>query len=172
MQCAPSFFSGPWDAVVVPAGLYFAEASLRKGPASQNVLVYGPAHLFRVAWLAGARDYLREPWSVEELYLRLRGPGPAFVAWGHRERSFRLEGRDLEVEGGGTARLSTAEAELLRLLVQRRGSTVSRGVLGWGAGVSEGRVVDTLVGRIRRKLSALGALEAIVAVRGVGYRLP
>jgi DNA-binding response OmpR family regulator len=156
----------------VPAAHYFAEATLRRGPESVNVFVYGPPHLFRVAWLAGARDYLRDPWTVEELYLRLRGPCPPSVEWALQGRTFRLEGRYLAESEGGKARLSQAEAELLRLLVQRRGTAVSRAVLGWCAACSEGRVVDTLVGRVRRKLSLLGAQESVISVRGLGYRLP
>jgi DNA-binding response OmpR family regulator len=70
--------------------------------------------------------------------------------------------------------LSAAEAGILRLLVQRQGTPVSRAVLGWGATCAEGRVVDTLVGRIRAKIRTLTRSEAnpVVAVRGLGYRLP
>jgi len=157
---------------VVPVSQYFSLPGLRKGPDADNLVVYGPPHLFRAAWLSGARDYLREPWSVDELYLRVRGPGPGFVEWTTESTAYRLEGRNLANEKGGQVRLSAAEAGLLRVLVQRRGSPVSRGVLAWAASCSDGRVVDTLIARIRGKLRRLGGADCLIAVRGVGYRLP
>lgn len=146
---------------------------MRKGPDCGNILVYGPEHLFRAAWLAGARDYLREPWSPEELFLRLRGPMPSSVSWKSTDQTYRLEGRVLSTETGAQIRCSSAEAAVLRTLALRQGSSVSRSVLAWAAHCSEGRVVDTLVTRLRRRLRDLGAEDTtIVAVRGVGYRLP
>ena len=139
-----------------------------------NLVVYGPAHLFRAAWLSGAQEYLRDPWQPEELFLRLRGPRTPFVEWTWGNRGLHLEGRSLVADDGTKTRLSTTEAELLRILVQRRGSAVTRGVLGWAASCSGGRVVDTLVARLRRKLQDLIGVEddPILGVRGLGYRLP
>ena len=65
MTCAPSFFPGTWDAVIAPAQAFFSTPQLKR----LHVLVYGPAHLMRAAWLAGASDYLKEPWTAEELFL-------------------------------------------------------------------------------------------------------
>lgn len=159
--------------MVVPAALFFSSPAMRKGPQASNILVYGPAHLFRSAWLAGARDYLRDPWTVEELYLRLRGPAPSFVGWSSGSQSFHLEGRRLAAESGVAVQLSSAEAALLRILVQRRGSPVSRATMAWAAGCSEGRVIDTLIGRLRQKFRLLGmGPDPLISVRGLGYRLP
>lgn len=137
-------------------------------------MVYGPPHLLRAAWLGGAQEYLREPWQAEELFLRLRGPNPPWVDWSWGDRAFRLEGRVLSLESGLRVRLSPAEAELLRLLIQRRGMAVSRPVLAWVAGCAEGRVVDTLIARLRRKVQGLAGMDddPFPGVRGLGYRLP
>jgi len=121
--------------------------------------------------LAGVSDYLREPWTPDELFLRLTGPRLNNVVWTSGGQTLTLEGQSLEVDGGRTQRLTAAEAELLRLLVQRRGLAVSRAVLGWGAHCSPGRGVDTLMGRLRIKLRQLNT-EGPVSVRGLGYRLP
>ena len=156
---------------MVPAAVFFALPNLRQ---TTDVVVYGPPHLFRAAWLAGAHDYLREPWQPEELFLRLRGPLPSHVEWVWADRSFRLEGLVLSLDDGPHAKLSPTEADLLSILVQRRGLAVSRAVLGWAASCSAGRVVDTLIGRLRRKIQGLVATDAdpIPGVRGLGYRLP
>lgn len=158
--------------MVVPAAAFFSTPELRRGAASFDVLVHGPAHLFRPAWLAGARDYLRAPWSADELFLRLRGPSPSWMEWDASGQVCRMEGSRLS-RGTEVVTLSGSEVALLRILVQRRGTPVSRAILGWVAGCSEGRVIDTLVGRIRKKLQKLGAGDqGLVAVRGLGYRLP
>lgn len=155
----------------MPAKQFFSTPDLRQ---NHNLVVYGPAHLLRAAWLSGAQDYLREPWDPEELFLRLRGPQPPFVQWVWMDRRFKLEGVSLKREDGHKVRLSPTEAGLLRILVQRRGTTVSRGVLGWAASCSTGRVIDTLVGRLRRKLQDLAGVDddPISGVRGLGYCLP
>ena len=156
---------------MVPAALFFSTPTLRQ-TAAFPVLVYGPDYLFRSAWLSGAWDYLREPWTSEELFLRLRGCAPSVVQWTVAGRICRLEGRKLVAEDSGV-RLSAAEAELLRLLALRRGSVVSRTVLAWAAGCLEGRVVDTLIGRLRTKMERLGLPRDLIAsARGLGYRLP
>jgi len=139
-----------------------------------NLVVYGPGHLFRAAWLSGAQEYLKEPWQPDELFLRLAGPRPPFVEWTSHGLTFRLEGLRVSLEDGRCVELSAAEAELLRILVQRRGMAVSRGILGWAASCSPGRVVDTLVARVRRKLVVLSGHDTnpLPGVRGLGYRLP
>lgn len=155
--------------MAAPASLYFSTPELKRHPAA---LVYGPPHLLRAAWLAGVLDYLKEPWEPEELFLRLRGPRAAAVSWTFQGRELRLEGHAIST-AAQTVRLSITEAELLRLLVKRRGTAVPRHVLAWAAGCSERRVVDTLMARLRRKLAALEEPGArIVAVRGVGYTFP
>jgi DNA-binding response OmpR family regulator len=127
----------------------------------------------RAAWLAGASDYLKEPWTTEELFLRLRGPRSAVVDWSWQRHALRLEGTTLSTEGPAVE-LTAAESEVLRMLVERRGLAVPRRILAWAAGCSDGRVVDTLVGRIRLKLrrATASAARSITAVRGVGYQFP
>lgn len=174
IHCSQSVLSGPWDTLIVPTSTYFSTPAIRKGRISADVIVHGPAHLFRSSWLAGARDFLREPWAPEELFLRLRGARPSSILWEMSGRPCRLDGRYLTSDSDARIRLSTAEAGVLRVLVQRRGLPVSRAILAWESQCAEGRVVDTLVGRIRAKLARIIGLDTatILSVRGVGYRLP
>lgn len=171
VTCAPLFFSGHWDAIVLPTEQFFSIPEVRR-TAGASVVPYGPAHLLRAAWLAGALDYLKEPWTAEELFLRVRGPQPPVLAWTTAGVDLVLEGSTLASDTSGV-HLSPAEAGVLRLLVLRRGLAVSRAVLAWEAGCSPHRVIDTLVGRLRTKLRRLAPLAAgPEPVRGVGYRLP
>jgi len=136
------------------------------------MVAYGPAHLLRAAWLSGAFDYLREPWSAEELFLRVRGPRPPRLKWSTGNGELVLDGSTLSSPERSVS-LSPAETELLRLLVLRRGIPVARAVLGWGTGCTEGRAIDTLMGRLRTKIMAVSPAASVPqAVRGVGYRLP
>jgi DNA-binding response OmpR family regulator len=123
--------------------------------------------------MAGALDYLRDPWQAEELLLRLRGPRPDLVTWTWEGQPFRLEGTILTA-GDRRISLSGAEAALIRTLALRQPAPVSRSVLAWAAGCKEGRVVDTLVARIRGKVRDVfgPGPRAIHAVRDVGYRIP
>ena len=158
----------------MPAEVFFATPSLRKGPKAQNTVVYGAGHLFRAAWLSGAQEFLKDPWTADELFLRLRGPQSPRVSWNWGDSSLCLEGRLLATEQGAKVRLSATESALLRTLVQRRGAVVSRAVLSWAASCSEGRVIDTLVARIRSKIQMVTNAheEPVLSVRGSGYRLP
>ena len=154
--------------------MFFSATRQRNAPSACDWVVYGPGHLFRAAWLAGARDYLKDPWTADELFLRIRGPERPHLSWTSCGLPLALEGRDL-VGPEERVTLSTAEAGLLRALTERQGLPVSREVLGWAAWCSDGRVIDTLVGRLRAKLarvSGLRDIQTVESVRRVGYRLP
>jgi len=127
----------------------------------------------RSAWHAGIDDYLRIPWSPEELLLRIRGPRPRQISWDWNGSLFTLEGSNVKAEGRPALTLTALEAALVRQLVERRGIPVSRSVLAWSAGCSDGRVIDTLISRLRKRFDShfghgLGRFQCI---RNVGYRL-
>jgi len=128
----------------------------------------------------GADDYVRKPFSVRELILRVRavlrraaGPvqgarpvvtiGPIVLdRLAHR---CSVEGRDIG--------LTPIEFELLGTLMERAGRVQSREQLladVWKISETvESRTVDTHMKRLRDKLKPADAL--IETVRGLGYRL-
>lgn len=163
--------------MVVPVSLYFSPAS-REANWDVDVLVYGPAHLLRLAFQRGAHDYLKEPWTADELFVRAGQRGS-------RRFRFDVAGWQLVLDGGtlssGDRRqeLTSSEAQLLAFLVQRQGKTVSVAALGhqlYGVGpVPESRVLATLISRLRghlRRLTRLPKSNPILSFRGDGYRLP
>jgi DNA-binding response OmpR family regulator len=72
--------------------------------------------------------------------------------------------------------LTTAEFDLVRMLVERRGRAVSRDAIArtvFGRPFrADDRAVDNLVLRLRRKLDAAADPRAIRTVRGAGYMFP
>jgi hypothetical protein len=142
------------------------------------VIAYGPAGLLRAAFLAGCVDYLRDPWTPEELALRAqsalsRRSGCWDFPWGEA----RFEG-DTLCTPGGSAPFPHSEAVLLRALLRRRGQPVPRvalaSLLGAAARKAGSRSVDVHLSAVRRRVRSV-APEAgpfIVCVRGKGYMVP
>ncbi len=155
-------------------------AALQAGGAV--VLAHGAPELLRAAFLAGCDDFLKEPWSPEELECRLErlaGSRPEGA-------SARLPWGELSLRGGracspyGEAWLSHPQSAILAVLLARPGEAVGREVLAYAAwgrpGAAGSRALDMQVAGLRRKLRGLappGAAGAvrIRALRGVGYAL-
>jgi hypothetical protein len=160
--------------------LYVAPASAIPELPSNGppVIAWGPAALMRTSFLAGCEDYLREPWTPEELGLR------ALAALARVTRRYRFswgeiffEGNDLRAPGG-LVPLTVRESRILRMLLRARGTPVPRPALAWsiggGKGRTEGRTIDVHVSAIRRKVRRAVPLSGrfIVSVRGQGYMVP
>jgi DNA-binding response OmpR family regulator len=127
----------------------------------------------------GADDYLPKPFAPRELVARIqavlrRGMGPGLDE--------KVRAGDLELDGsarsaklrGHPLSLTTAEYELLALLVRNRGRVLTRDQildetrgLEWEA---FDRSVDVLVSRLRRKLGDDPSAPFIQTVWGRGYR--
>ena len=155
-----------------------------RGRLALPVLAYGNEQGLAPAFLRGCVDYLREPWTLTELQLRVQrwldhregaaAPGVANAAGG----GIRLRGTTLHGPGGAVP-LSVAEARLLDMLLYNAGRVTSREALFyrlWGrlpAGRS--RVIDVHVAALRRKTRTAdggdGGGLTITAVRGEGYLL-
>jgi DNA-binding response OmpR family regulator len=142
------------------------------------VMAWGPAGRLRGAFLSGCDDYLREPWSPEELEMRaLR-----LVARVRQKYSFPWG--DVSFDGdtlltpGGTACLTRHESIILHALLRSRGTSVPREALFLLAtgrhGEARSRAVDVHVACIRRKVRAVApaAGRFITCVRGQGYLVP
>ncbi len=131
----------------------------------------------------GADDYVRKPFSGNELVARVQ----SFLR--RRERSRRSEGdgrlqagttelvRDFHTLENGTrsVSLTALEFRLLWYLAENTGKLLTRAQIlerVWNdvSGVPT-RVVDVHVAALRKKLNEVDAQLQISSVRGIGYRL-
>ncbi len=143
------------------------------------VLAYGPEHGLAGALLRGCVDYLRDPWTLTELELRVGRWLEGRLAARRFGGGLRLEGTTLHGPAGAVA-LSAAEARLLEMLLDNAGRVTSREALFyrlWGRlPDTPSRVVDVHVAALRRKCRRAGGIGGsagltITGVRGEGYRL-
>ena len=117
------------------------------------VLAYGPEQSLAAALLRGCVDYLRDPWTLTELELRVNRWLEARLP-ARRFGGLWLQGTTLH---GPTAAvpLSAAEARLLEMLLHNAGRVTSRDALFyrlWGRlPTTPSRVVDVHVAALRRK---------------------
>lgn len=166
------------DAYVVPVDqMGWLLDGTSRPPTWLPVVAYGSEAGLGAAFLAGCRDYLRDPWTAEELSFRvgrLVDSGSRRTAWGNLRLTMGTA-----VTEHGEATLSNHEYRILRVLLAQLGEAVPREVLYyalWGRNGRESRAVDVHVSTLRRKLERIADPayrdRVIRSARGLGYFIP
>jgi two-component system response regulator MprA len=127
---------------------------------------------------AGGDDYLTKPFALAELLVRIR----ALLKRAELPEEPPVRG-ELRLDpaahgarvGDRVEALTPTEFRLLAALAARPGEVLRRHELvaaAWPDGaIVHANTLDAYIGRLRRKLRALGAGTEIATARGVGYRL-
>jgi len=129
---------------------------------------------------AGGDDYVSKPFSLEEVVLRVQAILRRVEPPGDGDERIVVADLYLDAEAHRVSRsgqevvLSATEFSMLEYLMRNAGQVVSKSQIiaaVWGAGdARDGRVVETFVSQLRRKIDACGP-PLIHTVRGVGYTL-
>jgi two-component system, OmpR family, response regulator MprA len=128
---------------------------------------------------AGADDYLRKPFALDELHARLRSLTRRPRSWSEDllccgDLAFDRRTREAH-RGSRPLDLTSKEIAMLETLMRNAGRTVTREALidaVWDRTADPAsNVLDVYARRLRVKLSAGGEPQLLHTIRGVGFKL-
>jgi DNA-binding winged helix-turn-helix (wHTH) protein len=163
------------DFYLIPAERISAVALTHALARDTMIVAYGPPVSLPEAFAAGAVEYLKEPWTVNEMVLRLRRLSDDSSTFVFEGRRYRLEGSSI-LGNEGQVRLTDRERSILSSLMRGAPDPLSRRELydRFRPGMSENsRVLDMHIHALRAKLmrltGSMGLEDIIYTSRYSGY---
>lgn len=160
---------GRWDLVVAPAAMVLARP---KELSVAPLIAYGPDSLLDLCLGSGCADYMREPWTQDELMARAELRSLA---------TLELDSNGLILRNGmlcgplGRTPLSATASAGLALLAANRARAVPRDALAAVMDMkgSSSRALDMAMSRLRSALRCCGGTKAasrLIALRSTAAR--
>jgi hypothetical protein len=155
------------------------ETGFSPGNPGIPVIYYGNPSFLRKAFLTGGVDYLKDPWTIDELDIRLEKAAGVLTRlftfpWG----TISFNNTEIITEKGRCT-LQYQEYRIIKLLLQHRGKAVPRDTLFyslWKKPASRhSRVIDVHISSLRKKIRTVLPADYpgdfIISLRGVGYMI-
>lgn len=141
------------DAILMPALKFLSSAT---GSRYIPLIVSGLANLAETCFEAGCSDFIREPWTEDELQARVVHHSHKNLTLNHD--GLRISGHTL-IGPISEIVLSNDAYSILKLLVDNRGQPVPRMAIASLVGVHtpDSRSIDMRIARLRNALRSTGA---------------
>jgi len=135
------------------------------------VIAYGSHYYLTQTFHTGCFDYLKEPWTPEELFLRLER-----IIIKLNETSSQILQKIRNKSSEKEIYFSYQEMQIIKTLLKQKGNPVNRKVflqVLWNdkLPLDKSRVIDVHVSNIKKKLKCLNINMNISSIRGIGYSL-
>lgn len=137
-------------------------------------IVYGDVDFIEKSFIAGSCDFLKEPWSFNELEARAsRYKNKEQIFVNNTEISFSnkcMKSENLSIP------ISVAEYTILSILTNNTDRIISRESIYYRLGISNSgsRVIDVYINLLRKKINTIAMNnddKVIQTVRGKGYTI-
>jgi len=152
-----------YEAVIIPALRFLTMQSTGK---RTNIIASGSSAVSSQCFAAGCSDFIREPWTEEELHARVLSRSSVKLAFGNGR--VVLEGCHLKGPAGSVW-ISVEASRIVTLLVINAGQAVHRQAIQAviNTPIRSGRAIDMRIARIRAVFRIIGVADLAESLRCV-----